>query len=772
MVVNSGGESLRHDKVKHRVVGTRPIRHDGLDKVTGRAQYGADINFPGLLHGKMHRSPHAHARILSIDTSKAEALPGVKAVITASSFAIIKDQVIDLAETMGNLRVGAENCLAHDKVLYKGHAVAAVAATNAHIAEQAIELIDVDYEVLPTVLTLHDAMKEEAPLLHEKRLTTHSLQERFARGTDTGEVSNIAGHFRYERGDTEQGFKEAAIVVEREFTTKTVHQGYIEPHTSTGLWGHDGAVTIWTSTQGSFGIRAQTAAMLGIAESKVKVVPMEIGGGFGGKIPTYLDPIVALLSKKSGRPVKMVMTRKEVLEGTGPAAATHMRLKMGADGDGRITAADFYLAFEAGAYPGSPVGAGVSTGLAPYKIDNLVVNGYDVVCNKPKVAAYRAPGSPQAAFAVEQVVDELADKLGIDPIDFRLTNAAYEGVRLPSGVPHPRIACVEVAEEMRSHPHYKSPLGGPNRGRGVAVGYWFNNGMASSATINVNTDGTISLLTGSVDIGGSRPALAMQAAEILGLDAEDVSPSVADTDSVGWTAVTGGSRTTFSTGIAVITAAEGVKQQMAGRAALIWETQPESVEFKDGVFFSTKNPNDRLTFKELAGKLMITGGPVTESAHSNPRQVGPGIAGNMVDVEVDPETGKVTILRYTAVQDVGRAVHPSYVEGQMQGGAVQGIGWALNEEYYYTEDGTLANSSFLDYRMPTSLDVPMIDTTIVEVPNDGHPFGVKGVGEAAIVPPMAAIANAVYRATGVRMTQLPMSPGAVLAALEKGNSTG
>ena len=759
-------------KTKYRVVGTRPIRHDGLDKVTGRARYGADINPSGLLHGKIYRSPHAHARIRSIDTSKAEALPGVKAVVTAKDFPIIEDQVIDLAETVGNLRVGAENCLAHDKVLYKGHAVAAVAATSPHIAEEALQLIEVDYEVLPMVLTLQDAMKEGAPLLHDRRLTTQSLQERFKRGTDTGEVSNIAGHFRYERGNTEQGFKDAAVVVEREFTTKTVHQGYIESHTSTGLWGHDGLVTIWTSTQGSFGIRAQTAAILGIPESQVKVVPMEIGGGFGGKISTYLDPVVALLSKKSGHPVKVVMTRKEVLEATGPAAATHMRLKMGADKDGRITAADFCLAYEAGAYPGSPVGAGVSTGLAPYKIDNLLANGYDIVCNKPKVAAYRAPGSPQAAFAVEQVVDELAEQLGMDPLEFRLRNAAKEGVRLPSGVPHPRIGCVEVEEAMKDHPHYKAPLGGPNRGRGVAVGYWFNNGMQSSATINVNTNGTISLITGSVDIGGSRPALAMQAAEVLGLDAEDVTPSVADTDSVGWTAVTGGSRTAFSTGIAVITAAEEVKRQMASRAALLWETQPECVEFKDGVFFSTKNPNDRITFKEMAGKLMLTGGPVTVSAHSNPRQIGPGIAGNMVDVEVDPETGKVTILRYTAVQDVGQAAHPSYVEGQMQGGAVQGIGWALNEEYYYTEDGTLANSSFLDYRMPTSLDVPMIDTVMVEVPNPGHPFGVKGVGETSIVPPMAAIANAVYRATGVRMTQLPMSPGAILETLEKKKAQG
>src|SRR5712692_1230025 len=416
------------------VVGTRPIRHDGLDKVTGHARYGADLHMPGLLHGKVLRSPHAHARIRSIDTSKAEGLPGVQAVATARDFPITEDRVIDFAEVQGNARMMAENILAHEKALYKGHAVAAVAATSPHIAEEALTRIAVDYEVLPAVLTVHDAMKEDAPLLHE-HMTTRFRVERFERGQDTSAKSNIAGHLQFKQGDLEQGFTEAYIVVEREFSTQTVHQGYIEPHASTASWAADGHLTIWTSTQGPFAIRTATAAILNIPESRVKVIPMEIGGGFGAKLVAYLDPVAAILSRKSGRPVKIVMDRKEVFEGTGPTSATFMRCKIGATRDGRITAAQLYLAYEAGAFPGSPVGGGALTGLGPYKIDHLLVDGYDVVVNKQKVQAYRAPGQPQAAFAVEVVIDELAEQLRMDRMEFRLKNAVQQGDRMPNGLP-------------------------------------------------------------------------------------------------------------------------------------------------------------------------------------------------------------------------------------------------------------------------------------------------------------------------------------------------
>ena len=749
---------------QYDVVGTRPIRHDGVDKVIGAAKYGADIQLSGMLHGKVLRSPYAHARIRSIDTSKAEAISGVTAVVTSKDFPIISDSIIDLSETQGNARLMAEHVMAADKALYKGHAVAAVSATSPHIAELALEAIEIDYEVLKPVLSLEEAMKEDAPLLHDN-LTTYFKLERFAKGDDTGAKSNIASHIQHKLGDVEEGFQEADVIVEREFTTQTVHQGYIEPHASTATWAGDGRLTIWTCTQGSFAIRSSCAAILDIPESQVRVIPTEIGGGFGAKITTYLEPVAAVLSKKSGRPVKLVMSRKDVFEGTGPTSASLMRTKIGATKDGKITAAQLWMAFEAGAYPGSPIGGGTLCATGPYNIANLLVDGYDVVCNKQKVQAYRAPGQPQGAFAVEPVIDELAEKLGIDPIEFRLMNVSKEGDRMPNGVPHPHFGIKEMEEAMRAPPHYKTSLTGPNQGRGVAVGYRWQGGQASSATITVNNDGTINLVTGSVDIGGSRTAVAMQAAEILGIKAEDVSPTVVDTDTIGWTGVTGGSRTAFDTGLAAIQASEEIIRLMKARAAITWEMKEEDVSFDHGTFLCAKT-EDTISFKDLSARLMRTGGPVTCSVSAASPGSGPIIAGNLVDVEVDPETGKVDILRFTAFMDVGTAIHPAYVEGQIQGGTVQGIGWALNESYFYDDEGSMLNSSFLDYRMPTSLDVPMIETVMIEVPNPKHIFGVRGVGEAPIIPPLPALANAISDAIGVRMLDLPMTPDVILTALE------
>ena len=750
---------------QYRVIGTRPVRHDGVDKVTGAARYGADINLPGMLYAKVLRSPHSHARIRGIDTSKAEALPGVVAVTTSADFPIVADRVLDFAEVQGNARMIAENMLAKDKVLYVGHAVAAVCAVSQHVAEEALELVEVDYEVLPTVLTWREAMAENPTLLHDD-MTTYFRVERFARGDDTGVKSNVAGHIQHKVGDVAEGFANSDIVIEREFETQTVHQGYIEPHVSTAMWSADGRVTVWTSTQGLFNIRAQTAAILSIPESQVKVVPMEIGGGFGAKAIAYLDPVAAVLSKKTGRPVKISMDRKEVFEGSGPTSATFLRCKMGVKNDGTMVAGELYMIYEAGAYPGSPVGGGALTGFGPYKMDHMQVDGLDVVCNKQKVQAYRAPGQPQAAFAVEAVVDELADLLGMDPIQFRLKNAVQEGDRMPNGVPHRVFGCREMEEAMINCDHNQAPLTGPNQGRGIAVGFRWQAGQASSATINVNANGTLNLITGSVDIGGTRTAVAMQVAETLGIEIDEIAPTVVDTDTVGWTATTGGSRIAFDTGLAAISAAEDLRDQMAQRCAMVWEVEPEQVQFADGAFTCTSN-EERMTIADVANRMMRTGGPLTASASATSTGVGPVFAGNIVDVEVDPETGKVDILRCTAFIDAGTAVHPSYVEGQMQGGTVQGLGWALSEDYTYADDGRMLNSSFLDYRMPTALDLPMIDTVMVEVPNPRHPYGLRGVGEAPIIPPLAALHNAIYHATGVRVNKLPLSPTAVLAALQE-----
>jgi len=761
LTTTSSGQQSEQAK-QYDVVGTRPIRHDGVDKVIGAAKFGADTQLSGMLHGKVLRSPHAHANIKSIDTTKAEALTGVTAVVTAKDFPIMDAVTIDLAE--GGSRLLAEHIMADKKARYKGHAVAAVSATSPHIAEAALALIDVDYEVLKPVLNVEDAMKEDAPLLHDN-LTTHFKMERFARGDDTGNKSNIAAHIQHKLGDIEKGFAEADVIVEREFSTQTVHQGYIEPHASTASWAGDGRLTVWTCTQGAFAIRSSCSAILDIPESRIKVIPTEIGGGFGAKATTYLEPVAAILAKKSGRPVKVIMSRKDVFEGTGPASATKSKTKIGATKDGKITAAQLSLAFDAGAFPGSPVGGATLCATGPYNIEHLLVDGYDVVTNRQKVQAYRAPGQPQGAFSVEPVIDELAEKLGIDPMEFRLMNAVKEGDRQPNGVPHPVFGVKELEEAMRDHPHYQTPLSGPNQGRGAAVGYRWQGGQASSVTINVNSNGTINLISGSVDIGGTRTSIAMQAAEVLGISADDVAPAVADTDSVGYTANTGGSRTTFDTGYAAVQAAEEIKRLMSKRAALVFEVDEEQITF-DGGQFMCASTEDKISFKDLAGRLMRTGGPVTCSVSAVSPGIGPIIAGNLVDVEVDPETGKVDVLRYTAFLDVGTAIHPSYVEGQIQGGTVQGIGWALNEGYVYDENGAMLNSSFLDYRMPTTLDVPMIDTVMIEVPNPRHPFGVRGVGEAPIIPPLPAVAIAVSNAIGVKMNSLPLTPDVILDALE------
>jgi CO/xanthine dehydrogenase Mo-binding subunit len=572
--------------------------------------------------------------------------------------------------------------------------------------------------------------------------------------------TNIARHFRYEKGDVAEGFKQAKVTIERTFDTATVHQGYIEPHNATALWNADGHVTVWTSTQGAFAARDQLGGLLNLPISQIKVVPLEIGGGFGGKIAVYLEPLAAVLSKKSGRPVKLVMDRASVFEATGPTPASHIRVKIGADAEGRITAAEAWLAYEAGAFPGSPINPGCMCVFACYDVPNGRVDGYDVVVNKPRTNAYRAPGATNAAMAAETVIDEICEQLRMDPLEFRAKNAAREGTRRVDGPVYSRIGMAETVEAIRNSDHWKTKLEGPYRGRGVASGFWFNAGLQSSATATVSADGRVALVEGSTDIGGSRTGIAMQLAETLGISAEDVTPTVGDTDGIGYTDVTGGSRVTYATGWAAYEAGQDIKRQLIQRAALLWDVDPSKVTYEAG---SLHGPGDkRITFRGLAAKLAKTGGPVIGRGTSTHNKPGGAFATHVVDVEVDPETGKVTILRYTAAQDVGTAIHPSYVEGQVQGGVVQGIGWALNEEYVYDADGRMRNASFLDYRMPTCFDVPMIEPLLVEVPNPDHPFGVRGVGEVPIVPPPAAIANAIHQAIGARMRQLPMSPPRVL----------
>ncbi len=734
-----------------RVVGTRPVRPDGVDKVTGRARFGADASAPGMLHGAILRSPHPHARIVSIDVSRAQADPSVKAVVTRSDF------VDGLDGENWNI---LENIMAGDRALYDGHAVAAVAATSALAAKEALRLIDVTYEPLPFVTDVDEAMKPGAPVVREG-VADESVPE--------GMHPNVVRFHENGHGDVDKGFAEADIVIERSFVTEATHQGYIEPHACLAQLGPDGKGELWCCTQGHFAAARICARLVGIDASQLRVTASEIGGGFGGKTTVFIEPVALALSRKSNRPVKIVMSRAEVFRATGPTSSASMDVKIGMRRDGRITAAEGEFRLQGGAFPNSPMEFAAMCAFAPYDLDHVRSAGWDVLCNRPKQAAYRAPGSPMGAFAVESVIDELCNELGLDPIDVRLMNAAKEGSRAAFGPRFKRIGLIETLEEAKAHPHYRAPLK-PGQGRGISCGFWFNHSGETSVSLALSYDGTVSLSVGTPDIGGSRASMCQMAAEELGIPYENVRATVADTGSLGYNDISHGSRVTYASGLATIKAAQDTIRKLCARAAAQWGIDEEAVVWENGCARpsgSNAGDFDPLSLADIAADMGETGGPIAGHFEITPQGAGVSFATHIVDAEVDRETGAAKVVRYTVVQDAGKAIHPSYVEGQFQGGAAQGIGWALNEEYVYGEDGKLQNAGFLDYRIPVASDLPFIDTVIVEVPNPGHPYGVRGVGETSICPPLAAIANAVSNAAGVRMTHLPMSPPRLLKAIQE-----
>ncbi len=746
------------NEASNKWIGKRTIRPDGADKVTGRAAFAADAAMPGMIWGKVLRSPHPHARIKAIDTSKAEALPGVKSVVTAAD---IVEFPVDTPVPLGiqDMRWMSRNIMAREKALFHGHPVAAVAATTERIAAEACALIEVDYEVLPFAIEIEDAIKPDAAVLHE--FIEHE-----------GKPSNIAKTLEHKLGDIEAGFAEADVVIERTFKTRPVHQGYIEPHACLVSVAPDGKTVIWSSSQGQFMVRAMTSLLTGIPQSDIRAIPAEIGGGFGGKTIVYLEPVATMLAKKSGRPVKMVMNREEVMRATGATSGSMSTVKIGATKDGQITAAQGTFYLQAGALPGAPIRGAAGCSFAPYDIPNVHSRGIDVVSNRSKVAAYRAPGAPIGAYPVESVLDEVAEALKMDPLEFRLKNAARQGTKAAHGPVYPRIGFAETIEAALAHPHYKAPLG-KHQGRGVASGFWFNAGGESSAQVNITEDGNVVVTTGHPDIGGSRASIANITAELLGIDYRRVSVLIGDTATIGYSNLTGGSRVLFASAMVVTQSTEKVIATLCERAAKIWEIDPEAVTWENGEARPAGDNAGKfppLSLAEIAAKATATGGPIGAGVQLNTTGAEGGFATHICDVEVDVDVGIVRILRYTSFQDVGRAVHPSYVEGQMQGGVAQGIGWALNEEYIYDQDGRVDNPGFLDYRMPVCSDLPMLDTVMIEVPNPKHPQGVRGVGEVPIVPPLAAIANAVYDALGIRFDRLPISPPKVLEALELPNA--
>lgn len=744
--------ALDDRKSEFTFVGTRPDRPDGLDKVTGRAKFGADAVAPGMLFGAIVRSPHAHARIVKIDTSKAEAMKGVKAIVTRADFAT------GLTGEFWNVQ---ENVMAGDTALYDGHAVAAVAATSALDARDAAKLIEIEYEVLPHVTDVDKAMAADAPVIRE--------------GTADGSVPegmhpNVVRYHESGHGDVEAGFAEADLVIEDSFKTEATHQGYIEPHACLASLGADGKGELWCCTQGHWYVQKHCAALLGIETSQLRVTASEIGGGFGGKTTVFIEPVALALSRKANRPVKMVMSRSEVLRATGPTSSTSMDVKIGMNKDGTITAAQGVFRLQGGAFPGAPMEFTAMCAFAPYALENVHQVGYDVIANRPKQAAYRAPGSPMAAFAVESVIDLLCQELGLDPVEVRLKNASKKGTKASYGPRFDDIGLVECLEAARDHPHYSAPLE-QGQGRGISCGFWFNHGGETSVSLALSEDGTVQVSVGTPDIGGSRASMALMASETLGIPYENIRVTIADTATLGYNDVSHGSRVTYASGLATIKAAQAAIAEMCKRAAAKWGIPEDAVKWEDGCAVPS-GPNagdfEPLAMADITADMGATGGPISGHFEATPEGAGVSFGVHIVDAQVDPETGKTSIPRYTVIQDAGKAVHPAYVEGQFQGGAAQGIGWALNEEYVYGEDGRLQNAVFLDYRIPVASDLPMIDTVIVEVPNPGHPYGVRGVGETGIVPPLAAIANAVSRAAGVRMHELPMSPPRILAALKAG----
>ncbi len=736
-----------------KVVGGNPVKHDGPDKVTGRAKFGADVILPGMLVGKVLRSPHAHAALKSIDVSRAEALPGVKAVITRDDF-----PEFPAGSPAGDM---TRNAMAREKVYYDGHPVAAVAATSETIAKRALRLIEVEYEVLPHVIDPVEAMRPDAPILHDY------LRAKGVEGA-ADKPTNVVERLEFSMGDADAGFDEADIEIEYEYDSKPMHQGYIEPQACVGNWTDDGQVEIWCCTQGTHVFRDRIALILKLDSSKVRVSQSEMGGGFGGKTSIYGEPLAAVLSRKARRPVKIVLTRNEVFRCTGPVSGTHSRIKMGMTRDGKFTAAEAELVFQTGPFTGSMHFNAPQAIFTRYDLENVRAVSYEVVSNRPKVNAFRAPCVPQIVFGVEHVIDELARRIGMDPIDLRLKNAATEGYTTIYGDTWGPVGFVETLEAAKACDHYRSPTP-PGQGRGVAAGFWFNRGGDTTGSLTIAPDGSATIMLGTSDVAGSRISISMMAAEELGLPIDKVRAVFADTHSIGNNRVTAGSRTTFSSGMVIVDSARQAIREMIRRAAEIWGVPEEGIVFEDG-HCRPSSPNvgdfEPLSIADIAAKTSISHGAIAGHAEMNVTGEGPGFGVHIVDLAVDRETGRVDVKRYTVIEDAGKAIHPLQVEGQYQGGAVQGVGWALNEEYVYDDKGCLDNPSFLDYRMPVASDVPMIDTVIVEVPNPRHPYGLRGVGEVPVVPTLAAIGNAIGDAIGVRPRSLPMSPPKLLALME------
>jgi CO/xanthine dehydrogenase Mo-binding subunit len=754
-------DPARAQEHRLKIIGKRLARVDAKQRVTGEAIYPADLALPGMAHAKILRSPLAHARIRRIDTRRAEAMKGVLACVTAADFAAVPPgSMIPMGETGYDMWMVANINMARDKVHWVGQPVAAVAAIDVHTAAAALALIEVDYEPLEPVLGILAAMAPEAPVLHE-HVFTKGLEPR------PKAPSNVCSRVLIARGASATALAEAPARSRLRVEVDTAHQGYLEPQVALAQVDANGFATVWASTQGQFTAELMIARMLGLPASKLKVVPLEIGGGFGGKIAIHGEAVVVRLAQKCRRPIKLVLTREEVLQGgSGPAAGAVIDVAVAAARDGRLLAIEGTYRMDAGGLPGMSPSLLMQASAALYQCPNLHLEGFDVVTNKPRTEAYRGPGGIQAAFAVEQAMDMLCQELGVDPLEFRKRNASVTGSMMPIGTPFPAIGLATILDAVGRHPCWTDPIGegAKARGRGLALGYWRGTSMTSAAHITIAGDGRPMVTMGAVDLSGTRSTMAQVVAEEFGVSVEDVHVQTGDSKSVGYTDGAAGSRVARTMTAALVEASADALRQLRVRAAEKLQCAPELLHYADGVFRAAPSGGAAISLGELM-QATLTDGAVVGRGVSSKLPLGVEIGAHVCDVEVDTDTGFVTVLRYTAFQDVGRALNPTAVEGQIEGSVVQGLGWALLEGFDYAADGRLRNASLLDYRMPTALDVPRIACVIIETPVPNVPYGVRGVGEVPIVPPAAAVANAIARAVGVRVRRMPMTPERVLAAI-------
>jgi CO/xanthine dehydrogenase Mo-binding subunit len=769
-------------KAQPVLVGTSLPRQDGPDKVTGRACYAGDQVVPGMLYARLVLSPYAHARILNIDTSAALAVPGVVAVFTAETLGMAQ------ADTLSR----AQSPLAVHEVVWCGHPVAIVVGETEASAEDGAAAVEVDYEPLLAVIDPEVAMRTDSPPARSRSeissgigVGEHAAIPQEGAGLEEEVRLQNASQARPLRmGDSEAGLREAEVVVECSYRTHPVHQSYMEPQSVTVAPSSSGHhLVIWPSTQGMFNVRSAVASALKMPERQIRVEPVPIGGGFGGK-ETLVEPLVAAVASRLRKPLRLTFTRQEDLLAGNPAPQMVITVKLGAKRDGTLTAIQVRMILDAGAYPNPLAWLSGFHFSSAYRCPNLDIRCDAVQTNKPGTGAYRAPAAPQSYFAMESTIQELCQQLGMDPIQFRQINALKEG---DPNIWHgrwPRIGLLECLEQIQQHPlwmHYEqarqeapAELKGWKIGIGVAAGGWPGGTEPAAALCRLEQDGTFTVVVGSVDVSGSDASLVLIAAEELSMPAEAVNVIHDNTDAMPYSGLSAGSKTTYTVGSAVLASARDARKQVFTIAAEMLEASAEDLELRDGKVMVKGVPEKYVALQQIAANSMGFGapyGPVYGRGRSANRVSSPASAAHLARVAVDPETGEVRVLDYIAAQDVGRAINPAEVEGQIHGGVVQGIGWALLEGMTYDEQGQLLTSTLMDYALPHSLDVPTITPILVEVPSELGPFGAKGVGEPPVVPVAAAIANAIRDAVGVRMTQLPMTPERVFASMRAASSS-